>query len=93
MSVAIQPKEVSGDKEVLKRAPTLYVIIGIKLVKGLLLLLLGLGVYTLSDNNLPEAFKSVLQFFHMDPERKFFAETGVELSRLISTHRARQCSC
>ena len=82
MSVAIQPKAVSAEKEVLKRAPTLYVIIGIKLVKGLLLLLLGLGVYTLSDNNLPEAFKSVLQFFHMDPERKFFAEMSIKLGNV-----------
>jgi uncharacterized membrane protein (DUF2068 family) len=82
LSVDIQARAASGDVEILKRAPTLYVIIGIKLVKGLLLLLLGLGVYTLSDNNLPEAFKSVLQFFHMDPERKFFADMSVRLGNV-----------
>jgi len=55
-----------------KRAPTLYVIIGIKLLKGTLLLLLALGVYSLSDENLPEEFRGLLQFLHLDPEKKFF---------------------
>jgi len=57
-----------------KRAPTLYAIIAIKLVKGLLLLLLAAGVYRLSDNDLPEEFRQVLQFLHFDPEEKFFAD-------------------
>jgi uncharacterized membrane protein (DUF2068 family) len=57
-----------------KRAPTLYVIIAIKLLKGALLLLLALGVYSLSDNNLPEAFRGLLQFLHIDPEKKFFSD-------------------
>jgi len=57
-----------------KRAPTLYVIIGIKLLKGTLLLLLALGVYSLSDENLPEIFRDLLQFLHIDPERKFFSD-------------------
>jgi uncharacterized membrane protein (DUF2068 family) len=83
LSVEVQPRVVAdGDKVVLKRAPTLYVIIGIKLIKGLLLLLIGLGVYTLSDNNLPEAFRSVLHFFHVDPERKFFAEMAIKLGNV-----------
>ncbi len=57
-----------------RRAPTLYVIIGIKLLKGVLLLLLALGVYSLSDNNLPQEFRQLLQFLHIDPEKKFFAD-------------------
>jgi uncharacterized membrane protein (DUF2068 family) len=57
-----------------KRAPTLYVIIAIKLVKGALLLALALGVYKLSDDNLPEEFRHLLKVFHLDPERRFFAE-------------------
>lgn len=63
-----------------KRAPTLYVIIAIKLVKGTLLLLLALGVYTLSDNNLPEQFREFLQFLHLDPEKKFFADLEVKIA-------------
>jgi uncharacterized membrane protein (DUF2068 family) len=79
LSVDAQAPVASGGEQVLKRAPTLYLIIVFKLVKGTLLVLLGLGVYTLSDNNLPEAFKSMLQFLHLDPERKFFAETAIRL--------------
>ena len=65
-----------------KRAPTYYVIILIKLCKGLFLLFLGLGVYSLTDNNLPEEFKQGLQFFHLDPEKKFFTELAKKLSEV-----------
>ena len=43
-----------------KRAPTLYFIIGFKLLKGLLALLLALGFYSLTDNNLPEDFQKLI---------------------------------
>ncbi len=65
-----------------KRAPTLYVIILIKLGKGLLLLLLGLGVYRLSDNNLPDEFRQTLLFFHLDPEKRFFTELANKISQI-----------
>ncbi len=67
-------------KEVKKRAPTLYAIIVIKLGKGLLLLLLAAGVYTLHDNNLPEEFRQGLQFFHLDPEKAFFTALAQKIS-------------
>ena len=57
-----------------KRAPTLYFIIAIKLFKGIGLLLLAMGVYHLSDNNLPEDFRRLLELFHFDPEKKFFTD-------------------
>jgi len=62
-----------------KRAPTLYFIIVVKLIKGLLALLLAVGVYRLHDKNLPEAFQHVLEFFHVDPERRFFHDLGVRI--------------
>jgi len=68
-----------------KRAPTLYAIIAIKLGKGLLLILLALGVYRLSDNNLPEEFRAFLRFFHMDPEKQFFAELAEKLKSVTSS--------
>jgi uncharacterized membrane protein (DUF2068 family) len=63
-----------------KRAPTLYVIIAIKLIKGALLLLLAVGVYRMSGRDLPEMFRQVLEFFHFDPERRFFVNLaeGIE---------------
>ena len=65
-----------------KRAPTLYAIIAIKLGKGLLLLLLGLGVYTLSDSNLPQQFREIVQFFHLDPEKKFFTILANKIAQI-----------
>src|SRR6266496_1631002 len=65
-----------------KRAPTLYLIIAIKLIKGTLLLLVALGIFTLSDNNLPEEFRHVLRALHLDPEKKFFAQLAVKIAML-----------
>jgi len=65
-----------------QRAPTLYAIIAIKLGKGLLLLLLAAGVYTLHDDNLPEEFRQSLQFFHLDPEKRFFTELARKVSEI-----------
>jgi uncharacterized membrane protein (DUF2068 family) len=65
-----------------RRAPTLYLIIAIKLLKGLLLLLLGLGVYRLSDNNLPEEFRKLLEFLHLDPEKKFFSDLAAQIGQI-----------
>jgi uncharacterized membrane protein (DUF2068 family) len=69
-----------------KRAPTLYVIIAIKLFKGLLLLLLAAGVYQLSDNNLPEEFRQILRFFHFDPEEKFFADLTARIGGISAAN-------
>ncbi len=71
-----------------RRAPTLYAIIGLKLLKGTLLLLLALGVYSLSDNNLPQEFRQLLEYLHLDPEKKFFSDlaekiAGVSESKMI----------
>ncbi|HEU5123575.1 MAG TPA: DUF2127 domain-containing protein [Verrucomicrobiae bacterium] len=65
-----------------KRAPTLYLIIALKLLKGAMLLLLALGVYSLSDRNLPEEFRKMLEFFHLDPEKKFFSDLALKIGSI-----------
>lgn len=65
-----------------KRAPTLYFIIGIKLFKSLAALALALGVYSLTDNNLPEEFRRLLMFLHLDPEKKFFLELADKVATI-----------
>ena len=67
-----------------KRAPTLYFIIGVKLFKGLAALLLALGAYSLTDNNLPEDFRKLLEFFHIDPEKKFFVELADRIGEITA---------
>jgi uncharacterized membrane protein (DUF2068 family) len=81
-----KPTEPAAPVELKRRAPTLYVIIAIKLGKGLLLLLLAAGVYSLSDNNLPQEFRQVLQFFHLDPEKKFFTELANKISHITPSN-------
>jgi len=71
-----------GDEQFKKRAPALYLIIGVKLMKGVLLLLLALGVYRLSDENLPEEFRQLLQFLHIDPEKRFFVDLAAKLAAI-----------
>jgi len=61
------------------RAPTLYAIIGIKLLKGLVLLLLGLGVYSLAGQDLDERLVEFIKWIKFDPETKFFTELEQKL--------------
>lgn len=69
-----------------KRAPTLYVIIAMKLSKGLLLVLLAAGAYSLSDDNLPQQFRQTLQFFHLDPEKRFFTELARKIAEVTPSN-------
>jgi uncharacterized membrane protein (DUF2068 family) len=62
----------SEAEPVQKRAPTLYAIIGVKLLKGGLLLAAAITAYALSDNDLPAEFKHFLKVLGQDPQRKFF---------------------
>jgi uncharacterized membrane protein (DUF2068 family) len=68
------------------RAPTLYFIVGIKALKGLLALLLALGAYSLTDNNLPEDFRRLLVLFHLDPEKKFFLDLTDRVGEITPAH-------
>ncbi len=71
-----------GTEFIRKRAPTLYVIIAIKLMKGALFVALAITAYTLSDNDLPYELHRVLHFMRLNPERKFWADLAVLVSRL-----------
>ena len=64
------------------RAPTLYAIIAIKLLKGALFLTLAIIAYNLSDNNLPIDFQKLLHWLRFNPERKFFAELAAQVAKL-----------
>src|SRR5689334_24632053 len=68
--------------EVKKRAPTLYFIIAIKLIKGLLTLLLAFGVYKLAGKDLSDVFDHLLRFIHLDPENRFLSDIGDQLDKV-----------
>src|SRR5450756_259526 len=73
-------------KPPLKRAPTLYFIVGFKLLKGMAALLLALGAYSLTDNNLPDEFRKLLELLHLDPEKKFFLEIADRVGEITPTN-------
>jgi uncharacterized membrane protein (DUF2068 family) len=65
-----------------KRAPTLYAIIAIKLLKGLLFVGLAIVAYTLSDNDLPAEYSNLLHHLRLNPERRFWADLAVQIGQL-----------
>ena len=58
------------------RAPTLQLIAGFKIGKGLLLLLAALGIFALAGKDLSDAFDDFLRLIQLDPGRKFFINIG-----------------
>ena len=69
-----------------KRAPTLYVIIAIKLLKGALFVALAIVAWALSDNDLPVEFQHLLHLLRLNPERKFFINLAVQVKdQLVKT--------
>jgi len=62
-----------------KRAPTLYFIIGAKLIKGTLSLVLALGVYKMTGAGLSDLFDRLVHWMHLDPENRFLLEIGDKL--------------
>ena len=69
-----------------QRAPTLYVIVGLKLLKGFSLLVLALGVYGLSNSNLPDDFLRLLEWLKIDPEKKFFSDLMHQIATITPTN-------
>lgn len=78
----LEIKEGVEATPVKKRAPTLYVIIAIKLLKGLLFASLAVVAYTLSDNNLPKEYQDLLHHLRFNPERKFWANLAAQVANL-----------
>ena len=76
-----------------KPAPTLYFIIGFKLLKSTVALLLALGVSRLKDENhdgipddLPADFEKLVQFFHVDPEKIFVVELATRVAEITQNN-------
>ena len=65
-----------------KRAPTLYLIIAIKLFKGALFVTLAIVAYTLSDNDLPAEYQKWLHFLRLNPEKRFWTQLAVQIGGL-----------
>jgi uncharacterized membrane protein (DUF2068 family) len=69
-----------------RRAPTLYFIILVKLLKGTLALLLAFGVYKLAGRDLGGLFDHLLRFIHLDPENRFLSDIGDKLDKITPSN-------
>src|ERR1700722_6379147 len=63
-----------------KPAPTLYFIAICKLAKGLALLLIAAGIYSLAGKDLQEDFAKFLEWVRLDPEHSFFRSISESLA-------------
>ena len=65
-----------------KRAPTLYFIIFVKLLKGTLAILLAFGVYHMAGKDIGGLFDRIVRFIHLDPENRFLSYIGDNLDTI-----------
>jgi uncharacterized membrane protein (DUF2068 family) len=70
-----------------KRAPTLYAIIVLKLLKGALFLALAFVIYALSDNDLPADLRNLLHHLRLNPERKFWIDLAHRVGDISEANR------
>ena len=69
-----------------RRAPALWIIIGIKLGKALLLILLAAGFFSLIGKDVGDTFDSLLRFVKLDPGHRFFVRLGDQLDKVTPTN-------
>lgn len=65
-----------------QRAPTLYFIIAIKLLKGTLFVALAFVAYALSDNDLPAEYQKWLHILRLNPEKRFWTQVATQVGQL-----------
>jgi len=79
-------KPASETSFVKRRAPTLWFIIGMKIGKGLLLILLAAGLYKLVGRDVGDAFDQLLRWVNIDPGRQFFVKLGEQLDKITPSN-------
>jgi uncharacterized membrane protein (DUF2068 family) len=63
--------------------PAFYLIVGFKILKGSILLLLALGVYRLStEGSLSEGYRRLVELLHLDPESQLFSGLGERIGAM-----------
>jgi len=79
---ATEPTTPVEQEEPLQRAPTLYLIVIFKLLKGALFITMAITVYCLSDNNLPVEFQRLMDFLRIHPGNRFWQMLAEKVSRI-----------
>jgi hypothetical protein len=70
------------DPQFKRRAPALYFIIAVKLLKGSLFVTFAIIAYALSDDDLSAELRHALHLLRLNPERRFWADLATQLGRL-----------
>jgi uncharacterized membrane protein (DUF2068 family) len=83
---ALDKRGAAMDNPSSKRAPTLYGIVVFKISKGLLLLSLALGVYSLAGEDLREQFEAMVRWVKLDAESQFFSRLGDWIEQISAQH-------
>lgn len=65
-----------------KHAPTLYGIIVVKFLKGLLFVVLALFAFRIAGRDLPAEYQKVLHHLRVNPEHRFWTELAVQVGSL-----------
>jgi len=69
-----------------RRAPTLWIIIIIKLLKGALFVAVAITLWSLSDNDLPAELRHWLQLLRLNPERRFWTELAKQVAQVSESN-------
>jgi uncharacterized membrane protein (DUF2068 family) len=85
--MAEKPKKAAVPAK--KTAPTLYIIAGFKIFKGVLLLIFAVTLFAMAKQDLPEIFDKIVSWFHLDPENKFFSSVSDWLGEVTPAHMRR----
>jgi uncharacterized membrane protein (DUF2068 family) len=67
-----------------KKAPTLYGIAIVKLVKGLFFMGLALAVFHIADRDLPKVLRDVLIALKLNPEHRFWTRLADKVGNLTA---------
>ena len=82
------PSDAAILKPPVKRAPTLYAIIAVKLFKGLFFACIAMMLYALSDNDLNAEYArgferlNHMPFIHLNPEKRFWVDISKKVDAL-----------
>jgi uncharacterized membrane protein (DUF2068 family) len=71
-TTAMESRASAKPPPVKEHAPTLYFIAIGKMIKGVSLLLVAVGIYSLAGRDLPDIFDKFVEWIRLDPEHSFF---------------------
>lgn len=80
------PDEPKAEQEKLTRAPTLYLISALKILKGLFFVSVAVILYTHSDNDLPTELKNLLREIRANPDSVFWTKVATQLATITEAN-------